>query len=498
MFLLVCVFAFPALQYSTCHDGRGYQPLATAELSAKRLPLLLIISLLLSPIDSVADPIGAGTKPLAMIATLSYDAPATPLPQAAESASADQNEPAAVDLWQRLRTGMALSDLDTPLVQTHENWFLNRPAYLDTAFKRARLYLYHIVEEVESRGMPAEIALLPVVESAYDPHALSPANASGIWQFIPSTGKVFGLKQNGWYDGRRDVVTATEAALDYLDKLHGMFGSWELALAAYNCGEGCVSRAIARNQARGLPTDYLSLGLPSETRNYVPRLLAVRNLVREPGRYGLNLDAMSNQPYFQKISLPYPIEAKTAARMAGIKMEELLSLNPGFRRDVIYAESQDNLLLPWDRLDTFKTNFDAAESRRVRLRSYSASKGELLSRIADRFDVTVKWLQDHNPLTVKRGKIAHAQTLILPPAGATKAAQARAPVAAGKTTRHSVQVKKARKTARASGRTHTIRRGDTLTALARHYKVTVSDIREYNGALKVLRPGNKIHIPYDS
>ncbi|MDD5366211.1 MAG: transglycosylase SLT domain-containing protein [Gallionellaceae bacterium] len=458
-------------------------------MSAKHLSLLLLASLFLFPLASVADPV-ADAKLMQMSASISYDNPVIP--------AAARETQAEVDLWQRLRAGMKMPDLDTPLVQAQENWFINRPAYLDTAFKRARLYLFHIVEEVEARGMPAEIALLPVVESAYNPHALSPANASGIWQFIPSTGKVFGLKQNGWYDGRRDVVTATEAALDYLEKLHDMFGSWDLALAAYNCGEGCVSRAIARNQAKGQPTDYLSLNLPSETRNYVPRLLAVRNLVREPERYGMSLDALPNQPYFQQVSLPYPIEAKTAARLAGIDMDELLSLNPGFRRDVIYAESQDNLLLPWDKLDTFRANFDAAESQRIRLRSYSASKGELLSRIADRYDVTVQWLKDHNPLSVKRGKIAQAQTLMLPPAARTRVAQASVPVAAEKTTRHAAHATKARKTARASVRTHTVRRGDTLIALAKHYKVTVADIREYNGALRVLRPGTKIHIPYDS
>ncbi|NTV95931.1 MAG: transglycosylase SLT domain-containing protein [Thiobacillus sp.] len=395
------------------------------------------------------------------------------------------------DLWQRLRAGMALAELDSPLVDKQENWFLDRPAYLDAAFKRARLYLYHIVEAVEARHLPMEIALLPVVESAYNPRALSRSNASGIWQFIPSTGKVYGLKQNGWYDGRQDVVTATGAALDYLAKLHDMFGNWELALAAYNCGEGCVTRAIARNQARGLATDYLSLDLPTETRNYVPRLLAVSNLVREPERHGITLDTLPNRPYFQQVTLPYPIEATTAARLAGVDMDELLDLNPGFRRHVLHSESQQSLLLPIASLDTFRNNLDAEESRRIRLRSYSASKGELLTQIADRFDVTVKWLQDHNPLSLKRGKITQAQTLMLPPS-ATKVSQNAVPVTL------STPPSARKPVPRATVRTHTVRRGDTLFGLAKRYKVTVADIREYNGSLKVLRPGTKLHIPLDS
>ena len=438
-------------------------------MSSRLLPFLLFASLLLPPFADAAGP-AADAKAVSKDATLSYDTLPAPV------AMADKVDS---DLWQRLRAGMTLSELDSPLVASQENWFASRPAYLETAFRRARLYLYHIVEEVEARGMPAEIALLPVVESAYNPRALSPAKASGIWQFIPSTGKVYGLKQNGWYDGRQDVVTATEAALDYLERLQEMFGSWELALAAYNCGEGCVGRAIARNQAKGLPTDYLSLDLPGETRNYVPRLIAVRNLVREPARYGLALEAMPNQPYFQQVNLPYPIEAKTAARMAGIDMDELLSLNPGFRRHVIHADSQDNLLLPVDKLDSFRAAFEAAESQRIRLRSYDARKGEVLSRIADRFDVTIQWLKEHNPLETKRGRIAHAQTLMLPPSAGRTAS-------AGK------------KTARPSVRTHTVRKGDTLIALAKRYKVTVADIREYNGALKVLRPGAKLQIPLNS
>lgn len=453
--------------------GTAIRPLPAQKLIAKHLLHLLLAGLFVCQIAYAAPD---ATQVASIDTTAGFGTPVE---------TGTVAEEATTDLWQRLRAGMDMPELDSPLVEIHQNWFLNRPAYLETAFRRARLYLFHIVEEVEARGMPAEIALLPVVESAYNPRALSPQKASGIWQFIPSTGKVFGLKQNGWYDGRQDVVNATDAALDYLERLQDLFGSWDLALAAYNCGEGCVGRAMARNRARGLPTDYLSLDLPAETRNYVPRLLAVRNLVRDPERYGLNLEPIPNQPYFRQVSLPYPVEAKTAARLAEVDMDELLALNPGFRRHVIHAESQDRLLLPVDRLAAFQANLDAEESHRIRLRSYPARKGELLSSIADRYNVTIQWLKDHNPLDLKRGKITQAQTLMLPPGTRSVTATAAAKAVA-------------RQPSRPKLRTHTVRRGDTLIALAKRYKVTVADIREYNGRLKVLRPGAKLQIPLDS
>lgn len=451
-------------------------------MNLKRHLLPLLLGLSLSPAVQ-----GAGVEiyPVPMYALLGQPLTPTALPALAGVG-------AEADLWQRLRDGMALDDLDSPLVAAQERSFGSRTAYMENAMRRARPYLYHIVEAVEARGLPAEIALLPLVESAYNPRAASPAKASGIWQFMPATGRIYGLKQNGWYDGRQDVVSATTAALDHLKKLHYLYGDWHLALAAYNCGDGCVNRAIARNVARGLPTDYLSLELPGETRNYVPRLLAVRNLVREPRRHGLALQPLANQPYFQEVRLPYPIEARTAARLAGIDLDELLALNPGFRRHVIHAESQDRLLLPIDRLDAFRSRLEAEESQRIRMRSYRASKGELLAEIAGRFDVTVQWLKDHNPLQVKQGKIAKTQTLLLPPARAAQAGSART----GKAAR--APAAKTKQIARATVRTHTVRKGDTLSALAKRYKVTVADIREHNDRIGVLRPGAKIHIPLDS
>jgi membrane-bound lytic murein transglycosylase D len=242
------------------------------------------------------------------------------------------------NLWGRIRAGLQLGELDSPLTQVHIAWYAKRPDYVARMLGRSRLFLYHIVEEVEKRRMPMEIALLPMVESAFNPQAYSRSHAAGIWQFIPSTGKNYGLQQNVWYDGRRDVTAATQAALDYLQKLFLDFGSWELALAAYNCGEGCVSRAIQKNAARGLPTDYLSLSLPPETRHYVPKLMAVRQLVLAPEDFGVELVDIPNEPYFTRVSLNTgAMDVHSAAKLAGLSVEEFLSLNPAFPRKLIKA-----------------------------------------------------------------------------------------------------------------------------------------------------------------
>lgn len=476
-----------------------------------RLSLLLLASLLLTPLCAGAvDTVG--TQP--DLPPTAAPAPPTSDGPTAENTPTPPNDPdikevPVTDLWQRLRDGMALPEMDSPLVQSNEQWFASRPAYMAATLNRARLYLFHVVDEVDKRHLPMELALLPVIESSYNPQAESPSNASGIWQFLPSTGKLFGLKQNGWYDGRRDVVNATQAALDYLQRLYNMFNDWELAIAAYNCGEGCVSRAIAKNRARGLGTDFLSLDLPPQTRNYVPRLLAIRNVIREPERFGIALDTIPNAPSFRKVTLPYPIEAGTAARLAEMKLNEFLALNPGFRRRVIYAESQNTLLLPPEKVDVFNKNLADTESKSIRLHTYQATKGTLLRRIADKFDVTTQWLIDHNPLNLKRGKLTASQTLMLPPSAskplpaAQPAAVAHAdkpaaqtspdkPVVLAKAEKAHAQAKK-----HPHSRLHTVRKGDTLYSLAKHYKVTVADILEVNGPLKTLRPGEKIHIPVE-
>jgi len=229
------------------------------------------------------------------------------------------------DLWQRIRAGFSLQEVDSPLVARHEAWYLNRPEYVQRMIERSRLYLYFVVEELEKRGMPTEIALLPMIESAYNPQAYSRMRAAGMWQFISSTGKKYGLQQNFWYDGRRDVLAATRAAMDYLQVLHDNFGSWELALAAYNCGENGIERAVTRNRARHKPADYYSLKLPRETRNYLPKLQAVKNIISNPDMLGFELETVPNEPYFTVIEAPAHMDVVKAAKLADMPVEELLA-----------------------------------------------------------------------------------------------------------------------------------------------------------------------------
>jgi membrane-bound lytic murein transglycosylase D len=323
----------------------------------------------------------------------------------------------AQDLWDRIRAGFQLPEANHELIRVHEQWFAQHGEQLQRAVQRGRMYLYHIVEEVQKRGMPMEIALLPMIESAFNPMAQSPRQASGIWQFMPATGKIYGLRQNGWYDGRRDVVEATKAALDYLETLHGMFGDWELALAAYNCGEGCVQRALARSGGK----NFASLRLPTETRHYVPKLLALRNIIREPADYGIQLEPMANEPYFMPVSLKRPIEAAVAARLAEMSLDEFTALNPGFQRRVIYTDTQSVLLLPADRLETFQFNLHRQGLDKGTLQPYAARKGESLARIAQKFNVTVAWLQEHNPIKPSGGKLTRTQELVVPKVAATQA-----------------------------------------------------------------------------
>ena len=226
--------------------------------------------------------------------------------------------------------------------------------------KRSSLYLYHVVEELEKRNMPTELALLPFIESAYNPMAYSRAHASGMWQFIPSTGKNFNLRQDWWHDQRRDVVASTDAALNYLQALYEMYGDWQLALASYNWGEGAVGRAIEHNRALGKPTDYLSLNMPAETRNYLPKLQALKNIILNPIAFGVQLPPIGNQPYFVTVSKTPDMDVRTAAELAEMPLDQFVALNPSFNRALIVGADGTDLLLPADRAMVFQTNLQAA------------------------------------------------------------------------------------------------------------------------------------------
>jgi len=260
------------------------------------------------------------------------------------------------DLWGRVRKGFGLPPLESELVLEHERWYTSRPEYVQRMTERASRYLFHVVDEIERRQMPTELALLPFIESAFNPQALSSARASGIWQFMPSTGKDFELKQNLFRDDRRDVLASTRAALDYMQRLYKQFGDWHLALAAYNWGEGNVQRAINRNAQKGLPTDYASLNMPAETRNYVPKLHAVKNIIWHPETYGLTLTPIENHPYFVSVPIQRDMDAALAARLAGLPLDEFKALNPSLNKPVILAAGTPQVLLPYDNASLFVHN----------------------------------------------------------------------------------------------------------------------------------------------
>jgi membrane-bound lytic murein transglycosylase D len=396
--------------------------------------------------------------------------PASPAP----GISAVLNSAPSIDLWERVRDGFALQEMDGPLVRAHEAWFAHRPDSLKRTVERSKRYMFHIVEAVEKRGMPTEIALLPFIESAYNPKALSPAHASGIWQFIPSTGKNYGLEQNWWYDGRRDVLAATDAALDYLKKLHDQFGSWELALAAYNCGENCVDRAIARNRAKGEATDYQNLRLPLETRQYVPKLIAIRNIISNPTAFGLALADIPNKPYFTTVTLNRHIDSKLAAKLAEIPLDEFVALNPAYNRPVVSATTPRSLLLPVDKVDEFNANLESNLRPLVSWQSYAAKRGEKLNGIAQRFGTSTSWLKANNHIPLKRNKMTANQLLLVPLRDGKKADITQEPT--------DIAVPTAESEDTATGKTsYVVRKGDTVLSVAKRNHMQPRFLKVLNG-----------------
>lgn len=363
------------------------------------------------------------------------------------------------DVWQRIRSGFRIDDAtQNPLVAVHESWFAARPENVRRLAERSRPYLFHIVEELDRRDMPMEIALLPMIESAFNPAALSPSAASGIWQFIPSTGLHYGLRQDTWYDGRGDFTASTSAALDYLGKLYLDFGDWQLALAAYNCGEGCIARAIQHNIEQGLPSDYASLSLPNETRHYVPKLLALKNLIRESERYGIAIEQLPDQPYFNQVTVHASMDIHSAARLADMSSDDFIALNAAFPRKLIRSDTPVKLLVPVDKADTFQRNLETGNWDSWK--PYLARKGENPADIAKRFGVSLVRLKEHNSLQLKRGKLARAQTILVPVKGRGDfAARIREP---------------------AQPVRYTVKRGDTLHAIARRFDISLREIKAWN------------------
>jgi len=379
----------------------------------------------------------------------------------------DRTEPPA-DLWQRIRQGFAIPDLDGALVEKHTAYYAARPEYLQRVFDRSRLYLYHIVEEIEKRGLPTELALLPMVESAFNPMAYSRAHASGLWQFIPGTGRRFELKQNWWYDGRRDIVDSTTAALDYLTKLYELHGDWQLALASYNWGENGVARAIARNRAAGKPTDYVNLKMPTETRMYIPKLQALKNIITNPAPFGIVLDPIPNAPYFAAYTELRDIDVQLAAKLAEMPVEEFIALNPGFSRPLIRAAMTPRIVLPADKVDVFHENLiKHDENALVSWQSYQPKRGETLESIAKKFGLTLGQLKEVNGISARKRDVPG---LLVVPVDITAASGMR-----------KLPIMYAPPIPVVMRRIfHTIKPGETFDSIAQRYGVNIEDIKRWN------------------
>ena len=388
----------------------------------------------------------------------------------------------ADDLWERIRNGFAMSDLESPLVGVRERWYAGQPEYLKRMVDRSKLYLYYIVEEVEKRGMPTEIALLPMVESAFNPMAYSRSHASGLWQFIPSTGKNYKLSQNWWADARRDVIASTDAALDYLQVLYDLHGDWHLALASYNFGENGVARAIRRNKARGLPTDYLSLKMPIETRGYVPKLQALKNLISDPEAFGVSLEPIPNEPYFVALPAEKDIDISLAAKLAEMSVAELIALNPALNRPVISGPHTLTLVLPADRADAFQRNLDAYDQPLTSWEPYTMKKGDSLDRLAAKHGIGLAKLKLANGIT-SRTKIGPGSQLLLPVKGSSAGAE---PLPA--VFQQPVMPKR-----RGGGSVYVVKKGDTLYGISRRFRVSTDNLLRWNH-IGVLTTGQKLII----
>ena len=380
------------------------------------------------------------------------------------------------DVWERIRKGYGIPDLNNPLVATHSTWYTARPDYLQRITQRASRYLFYVVQELEKRNMPTELALLPFIESAFNPQAYSSAKAAGMWQFIPSTGRDYNLKQNVFRDERRDVLASTNAALTYLQRLYGMFGDWQLALAAYNWGEGSVSRAIAKAQAAGRPTDYNSLSayMPAETRNYYPKLQAVKNIIAAPAQYGIKLPVVENQPYFVSIKKTRDIDVKLAAQLAELPMEEFKALNPQFNRPIITGSPNTQILLPHSNAEKFKENL----SKWTRaLSSWTAHKvtaaRERIESIAARFKTTPELIREVNAIPPNMHPKAGSTVLVPKP-----------PTELDKDIGQDVadNAMLAYEPDEPPRRKITIRAGkrDTVDGIAARYKVKPEEVRDWN------------------
>ena len=393
------------------------------------------------------------------------------------------------DIWVRIRNGFALKDFDSKAVRNHEISYTRHPKYIHRIIERSKPYLYHIAEEVERRGMPTEIVLLPLVESAFDPKAKSKSNALGLWQFIPATGESYGLMQNKWHDDRKDIIAATSAALDYLQKLHTIFGDWKLALAAYNWGKTAVRRSIASNHEKGRPASFRYLELPSETRNHVYKLIAVRNIIAAPEKFGVKLASISNQPFFAKIKISYPVNISHVAQLADISIDEFKALNPAYKRSVIKIEDAPRIvLLPVEKEEMFLRNFEIY-SKLFRLPQISQLKKDgYTDEITRAQEIILMHLDVIND--IKKNKKFISKQVIPVPArkrniGADINIVQKKPFGIR-------MLSQSKNNGMENALTYIVKKGDTLHSIARRHGLTVAQIKYWNNNDEHLSIGQEL------
>ncbi|MDH5396213.1 MAG: LysM peptidoglycan-binding domain-containing protein, partial [Gammaproteobacteria bacterium] len=378
----------------------------------------------------------------------------------------------ALNTWERIRKGFTLPDIEHKRIDQELNWYKRHPEYMVRVVERARPYMHYIIETVEAAGLPMEIALLPIVESAFQPFAYSHGRAAGIWQFIPSTGKRYGLKQNWWYDGRRDVYESSKAAIKLLKNLNEDFdGDWMHALAAYNTGGGRVNRSIRHNKRRGKPTDFFSLDLPKETRAYVPKLLALKKIINHPEQYGIELDDIPNEPYFEQVQMDSQIDLALAADLAGLPLDELYQLNPGYNRWATSPDGPNDLLLPVTHVEQFKNKLaEMPAEKRIRWIRHNVKSGETLGTIAQKYHTSIKTIKRVNRLGKKMIRAGRALTI---------------PVASRSLREYHLsanQRKSKLQNIPREGRkiSHIVQDGDTFWDLARYHRVGVRQLAKWN------------------
>ncbi|MFT5781654.1 MAG: membrane-bound lytic murein transglycosylase D [Pseudomonas sp.] len=370
------------------------------------------------------------------------------------------------DVWDRIRNGYQLQDEIgiNPRIERQRLWFASNPTSVEKASQRGSPYIHYVVEQLDERNMPMELALLPIIESAYNPLAYSPANAAGIWQFMPATGRSFNLRQTNWYDGRRDITASTTAAMSYLSRLHDMFnGDWLLALAAYNSGEGTVSRAIERNQKLGLPTDYWNLALPKETQDYVPKLLALSQVINSPQAYGIDLNPIANHPYFEMVEFKQRLQLSSVAEMAEVDESEILQLNPAFKKGVT-IDGPQHLLIPSEKAELLAANLLLMKpQKQIDWQQHRVRKGENLGSIANRYKTSVNDIKSLNQLASNHLKAGQVLSIAVQPQQILLRAVAQPTVST-----------------RQVARRYLTQKGDTLGSIAQRQNVQVKDLQRWN------------------